>query len=162
IYLDPASRSSVALLRVLLAEYYSGGPAIIEEPRIPHDAARLLIGDAAIEFRRRNGSSWQYHDLGALWKEHTELPFVFAVWAISHRIGRSVCTALRTIKGQGLAARDRIAAQEPDPQFAYRYLTQHIHYDVRDEEKISIREFESLARFHKVLPKAEPAKLDFH
>ncbi|HEY5813708.1 MAG TPA: MqnA/MqnD/SBP family protein, partial [Terrimicrobiaceae bacterium] len=47
IYLDPASRSSVALLRVLLAEYYSGGPAIIEEPRIPHDAARLLIGDAA-------------------------------------------------------------------------------------------------------------------
>ena len=53
IYLDPASRSSAALLRVLVAEYYPNGPRIVAGEAIPENGARLLIGDAAIEFRRR-------------------------------------------------------------------------------------------------------------
>jgi chorismate dehydratase len=161
IYLDPASRTSVALLRVLVAEYYPGGPRIMESPRIPKDGARLLIGDAAIEFRRQNGSAWRYHDLGLLWKEHTGLPFVFAVWAISQRVSPSVCDALRAIKTEGLAARREIASRELDPEFAYHYLTRHIRYDVGAEEKIGIRRFESLARRHGMLPNTEAAKLDF-
>jgi len=161
IYLDPASRSSVALLRVLVAEYYPGGPLISGSQRIPRDGARLLIGDAAIEFRRRNGAAWRYHDLGLLWEKHTRLPFVFAVWAISSRASPSVFDALRAIKAEGLAARKQIASQEPDPEFAHSYLTRHIRYDVGTDEKKGIRRFESLARRHGLLPNAEPAKLDF-
>jgi chorismate dehydratase len=161
IHLDPASRSSAALLRVLLAEYYPGGPTITEDREIPGDEARLLIGDAAIEFRRRNGSAWRYHDLGLLWKTHTGLPFVFAVWSVSSRASLSVFDTLRAVKARGLAARREIASGEADPEFAYRYMTKHIRYDIGAREMEGIRLFESLAQRHGVLPKAGRAKLDF-
>jgi chorismate dehydratase len=161
IYLDPASRTSSALLRVLAAEYSGDGPSISEDQKIPEDGARLLIGDAAIEFRRQNGSSWQYHDLGQLWQTHTGLPFVFAMWAVSARADASVFDALRAVKIHGLAARAEIALRQPDPDFALRYLTRHIHYDVSGREKAAIRLFENLLRHHGLLPHAEPAKLDF-
>jgi chorismate dehydratase len=160
IHLDPASRSSTALLRVLLAEFYAGGPAIIEQGDAPADRARLLIGDAAIAFRKRHGSTWSYHDLGALWKAHTGMPFVFAVWAVSERANPLVCDALRNVKAEGLAAREEIASREADPEFAYRYLTRFIRYDVGAREKTSIRHFESLAQRHGLLPKTS-ARLDF-
>ena len=161
IHLDPASRSSAALLRVLLAEYYPGGPVIAAPAEIPGDGARLLIGDAAIDFRRRNGSAWRYHDLGLLWKIHTGLPFVFAVWAVSQGANPLVFDALRAVKEDGLAARSEIASREANPAFAYHYLTRHIHYDVGVAQKKAIRCFESLAQGHGVLPTTEPAKLDF-
>jgi chorismate dehydratase len=161
IYLDPASRTSAALLRVLVAEYYPQGPSIDEGDVVPENAARLLIGDAAIEFRKRNGNAWRYHDLGLLWRQHTRLPFVFAVWAVSERTSPSVFNALRFIKAEGLAARKEIALGQPDPDFALRYLTNHIRYDLGGAEKIAIRHFESLSRRHGALPLAGPANLDF-
>jgi predicted solute-binding protein len=161
IHLDPASRSSTALLRVLLAEFYPGGPAIVEQGDAPADGARLLIGDAAIAFRKRHGSTWSYHDLGSLWKAHTGMPFVFAVWAVSKRANSSVCDALRNVKAEGLAARKEIASREADPEFAYRYLTRFIRYDVGAAEKSSIRHFENLAQRRGLLSKTKSAALDF-
>jgi chorismate dehydratase len=161
IYLDPASRSSSALLRVLVAEYYPGGPIVACEETIPKEGARLLIGDAAINFRRRHGTAWNYHDLGSLWQNHTGLPFVFAVWTVSERASSSVFNALRAVKAAGLAARGQIALNQPDPEFAFRYLTECIHYDIGSREKLGIRRFESLSRRHGLLPDAKPARLDF-
>jgi chorismate dehydratase len=45
--------------------------------------AAVLIGDAALRANRHDGPRYglQVHDLGAMWKEWTGLPFVFAVWA---------------------------------------------------------------------------------
>ena len=161
IHLDPASRSSTALLRVLLAEFYPGGPEIVEGEEIPDEGARLLIGDSAIEFRRSKGSTWRYHDLGFLWKVHTGLPFVFAVWAVANHASPSVFDALRAVKAAGLAARREIASREPNPEFAYDYLTKHIRYDIGSNEKEGIRHFERLAKRHGILPETSPAKLDF-
>jgi chorismate dehydratase len=161
IYLDPASRSSTALLRILLAEFYPRGPQIVEGEKMPQDGARLLIGDSAIAFRRRHGSTWFYHDLGWLWKVHTGLPFVFAVWAVAGGASPAVFDALREVKASGLGARRKIAAQEPDPEFAYIYLTKHIRYDLGSEEKIGLRHFEELAKRHGVLRDTISAKLDF-
>ncbi|MFZ0709474.1 MAG: menaquinone biosynthesis protein [Terrimicrobiaceae bacterium] len=161
IYLDPASRSSTALLRVLVAEFYPQGPSIARDKAIPENAARLLIGDAAIEFRRKNGTAWRYHDLGLLWQQHTGLPFVFAVWAVSERARPSVFDTLRLIKAEGLAARKQIAQREPNPDFALRYLTNHIRYDMGGAEKMAIRRFERLSRLHSILPLAERANLEF-
>jgi chorismate dehydratase len=161
IYLDPASRTSTALLRVLLAEFYPGGPQIVEGEEMPSEGARLLIGDSAITFRRRMGSTWHYHDLGWLWKMHTGLPFVFAVWAVASGANPSVFDALRDVKAAGLAARRKIAAREPDPAFAYTYLTKHICYDVGSDEKAGLRHFERLAKRHAILPNSPPARLNF-
>lgn len=164
IHLDPASRSSAALLRVLLAEYFPGGPVVADAAAIPADGARLLIGDAAMQFRTHRGSTWQYHDLGGLWKTCTGLPFVFAVWAVSERIGGrpAVFEAFRTLKAGGLLARKEIAAAEDDPDFAFRYLTQSIRYDLGDPEKRALRLYETLCRRHGILPPGEPAELRFH
>lgn len=163
IHLDPASRSSVALLRVLLAEFYPTGPTIAEGKKVPADAARLLIGDAAISFRQKNAEGWQFHDLGKLWEKHTGLPFVFAAWIVAPPANKkaAVFKAFRALKEKGLAERTAIAAEHADPAFALKYLTDYIRYDLGPEEKRAIRLFETLARQHDVLPMGDLAQLDF-
>lgn len=82
---DTSSRTSVALLRVLLVKLW-GGPRELT-PHAPdldamlrsHDAA-LLIGDAAL--RVRPDSGYQLYDLAHEWHEFTAKPFVFAFWAV--------------------------------------------------------------------------------
>jgi chorismate dehydratase len=83
--LTPASETSRALLKIILEEYMNF-KSEYTELKIPYlkgdeqiDSA-LLIGDNALEF---NNSEYPYHyDLAELWKKHTGLPVVFAVWAV--------------------------------------------------------------------------------
>lgn len=78
-----ASRTSVVLARMLLAEVWGTTPRVTER-RTPLDAfeddcdAAVVIGDPALELRGRTG--FIEVDLGAAWVEWTGLPFVFAVW----------------------------------------------------------------------------------
>ena len=67
-----ASATSVALVRMLFphAEIRSEGAEA---------DARLLIGDEALSSAFSDPTP--HHDLGALWRERTGLPMVFAVWA---------------------------------------------------------------------------------
>jgi chorismate dehydratase len=68
----------------------------------PHDA-RLVIGDAALLL---NDSATVYpyqYDLGAEWKQWTDLPFVFAVWVAQRTT--PVAEALRVHAGL-IASRD--------------------------------------------------------
>jgi chorismate dehydratase len=151
IYLDPSSRSSVALLRVLIAEYY---PHLrVREGVPPDEAARLLIGDPAIAFQRGLQEGWQVHDLGALWQKHTGLPFVFAAWALQKNLLDKVAPALslRAAKEAGMAARQTIAKGEPDPEFALDYLTNYVRFDLREREREAIALFARLARKHGLL-----------
>jgi chorismate dehydratase len=66
------SATSVALVKVLVphAEILPEGEAA---------DGRLLIGDAALQSAFSDPTP--HHDLGALWRERTGLPMVFAVWA---------------------------------------------------------------------------------
>lgn len=84
--LTPESAASVALLKILLADFmgFSNrfertdlGP---EEALKNHDAL-LLIGDAALRARLAIQGCHVY-DLGALWYQMYELPFVFALWIV--------------------------------------------------------------------------------
>lgn len=159
IYLDPSSRSSVALLRVLIGEFY---PHLrVREGEAPQGAARLLIGDPAITFHRTLRDGWQCHDLGALWRMHTGLPFVFAVWALKKGLSNQadVAGALRDCKNQGLVARDQIAQGEVDPEFARKYLTEYIRYDIGSREHEAIELFSRLAAKHGLID--EPPAVEF-
>jgi chorismate dehydratase len=153
IYLDPSSRSSVALLRVLIAEYYPHLRVRGGEP--PEEAARLLIGDPAIAFQRGLQKGWQCHDLGALWQKHTGLPFVFAAWALQKNLSDKTtpARALRAAKEAGRAACKTIADAEPDPEFALRYLTDYVRFDLREREREAIALFAQLARKHGLIEK---------
>ncbi|MDC0429022.1 menaquinone biosynthesis protein [Phycisphaerales bacterium] len=82
---DTDSHTSIALLRVLLAEQHGRTPVF--NPIQARDVAMpdwpdvvLLIGDKVV----RSGPSAETHpfqlDLGAAWHELTGLPFVFASW----------------------------------------------------------------------------------
>ena len=77
--LDPASRTSVHLLQVLLAEFHGLHPRYVGPEKKDPDAL-LLIGNQAIDFRIANPTGWSYLDLGEEWLRCTGLPFVFALW----------------------------------------------------------------------------------
>jgi chorismate dehydratase len=81
---DSSSRTSVALLRVLLEKQYGGGRELttmspsLTEMLAAHDAA-LLIGDSALRVDR---SKYVVYDLAEEWRRLTGKAFVFAVWAL--------------------------------------------------------------------------------
>jgi len=161
IYLDPSSRSSVALLQVLLSEFYPGDWELVASSNPPVNASRLIIGDPALEFRARHDGGWRYHDLGELWLSHTGLPFVFAAWALRAGLKdlHGVAEALRIVKADGLESRREIASKTSDPNGSYEYLTRHIRYDLGAKEKEAILLFRELALRHGLL--AQSAELDF-
>src|SRR5207248_11201248 len=123
IKLDPASETSVALLRCLLAQrdlnprLVSWHRDLADEPAEDHrqDAkttAHLLIGDHAIRFRTEQGEYYRYWDLAETWTQITSLPFVFAFWCIRPEIenAKEIADKLRAPRGPYLA---RIAAPSP-------------------------------------------------
>lgn len=83
------SATSIQLLRLLCLEYYGFslcerpcGPSPVEEI-IAAGGCGLLIGDRALKAAQHIAAPHVY-DLGALWWQHTGLPFVFAMWLV-HR-----------------------------------------------------------------------------
>jgi len=153
VHCDPASLTSVNLLRVLLAER-GCRPAFIPlghyEDAEMHDAV-LLIGDPAITFLRGPHPQHTIWDLGKSWQVLTGLPFVYAVWAL--RRGRHsdlLRQKLRNAKANGLAHLSAIVEtrREFDPPFRRAYLGGHIQYDLGPAEKRGVVKFVELLRKH--------------
>ena len=101
IFCDPASLTSVNLLKVLLAEKN----LFPQFTPLEHYAAAaekdfvLLIGDRAIEFQRAPHTH-EIFDLGSAWLELTNLPFVYAVWALRRGVeNRELRGELRLSRG---------------------------------------------------------------
>ena len=81
---DAASRTSVMLARVILAEKYGVEPKLISRPAdlaamLGEADAALLIGDPALRLDPAT-LPFETLDLGAEWTSMTGLPMVFAVW----------------------------------------------------------------------------------
>ena len=88
ITLDYQSRTSVALLKVLLKEYWNLSPEFREsqigfEDKIKDKNAALVIGDRAFSLNKKHK---YIYDLSAIWKELTGLPFVFAAWVSNKKL----------------------------------------------------------------------------
>ncbi len=139
--LDPASRTSVNLLRCLLRGYrgmdFTETPSVVDESQ-----ARLVIGDPAIKFRAA-GSGWKFLDLGEDWKRWTGLPFVFAAWALRGGIEEAWALAdeLRAAKRAGVSRIDEIAKGEADREFARTYLTRFIQFELGPREREAVEVF---------------------
>ena len=77
------SRTSVALLRILLETHYGVKPEYVDGSIIESgDDACLLIGDMALEENEKCRFPFSY-DLGTLWQDWQGLPFVFGAWIIA-------------------------------------------------------------------------------
>lgn len=151
VFCDPASLTSINLLRVLLAE--RGIRAEFTPLASYGDAAQqdyvLLIGDPALDFLRSRHEH-EIWDLGAAWLELTRLPFVYAVWALRRSLDtKRLERQLRDAKDFGLETLDYIISSrnEYDLEFRKDYLGWHIHYHLGVDEK------KGLARFAELLGK---------
>ena len=117
--LDEGSRTSAALVQILLKERFGVAPATQGLPigRAMEDSAAdavLLIGDRAI-----HSPPGRYHeiwDLGDEWCRWSELPFVFAMWTARPgvELGR-LEDALSAARDNGLGHLDEIARAEAAP-----------------------------------------------
>lgn len=164
VFCDPASLTSVNLLRVLLAER-GLRPDFVPLPNY-HDApfypAVLLIGDPALDFVREPHEH-QIWDLGAAWFELTRLPFVYAVWALRRGyVGPDLRRQLREAKDEGLQNLDAIVAErkEYDRNFRKDYLGWIIHYHLGPDEKRGLAKFAELLRRHVTRNVYDPQYVD--
>ena len=177
---DNASRSSAAYVRVLLQKFYGTTPVLEEhtpEARsmlATHDAA-LLIGDHALlarehrdildaEFTAAEGHPLIWIDLAQLWREHTGLPWVAAVWAVRpEALGRDAAargqliTDLNRSRDAGLAHIPELVAEwgarlPLPPEVIREYLTRNIFYHLDASCLEAIRTFRAYGAALGILP----------
>jgi predicted solute-binding protein len=152
IFCDPASLTSVNLLKVLLAEknlFPKFSPLENYEGAKEKDFV-LLIGDRAIEFQR-SPHPHEIFDLGYAWTEMTNLPFVYAVWALRRGIENQLLRhELRAAKRFGMETLDHIieTRAEFDADFRRDYFEWHIQFHLGEDEKRAIAKFCELLRKH--------------
>ena len=111
--LDEGSRTSAAMVAVLLAEMYGLSPETVpltmeQSPESVDADAILMIGDRAMHPAR--GVYQEIWDLGDRWCRWTELPFVFAMWVARtspNGFGDSVSPDLLDELGEILAGEPR-------------------------------------------------------
>jgi len=173
IQLDPASKTSVNLLRCLVTELGSTANLIESEPAggsVPATSrAQLLIGDQAIQFRQKYGSEFQFWDLGEQWKKFTGLPFVFALWLIRPEVANaeSIALRLRKLRDQNLVNLDDLIAEALDRaakpgdrkmtrEFVARYYSKYLRFSFGEREKKGLQAFADLCAKHGLLPKGDP------
>lgn len=149
IALDTSSRTSVVLLKVLLAEKYGISPAFttcaptvipstaLQNRQYPPFEAVLLIGDPAL---RHFGSTEYSVDLGEAWYKLTGLPFVYACWVARKKahLG-NLSQVLLQSKTRGIAQIPEIARIEAkrlgfSEKLCLNYLQHHIKYDLGEAE----------------------------
>jgi len=152
VFCDPGSLTGVALLQVLLAER---GLRPQFKPLPSYDLSALpdyalLIGDVALDLQMAPGEH-EIWDLGAAWYELTNLPFVYAVWALRRDLDHApLRRALRQAKDFGMETLDAIirSRTEYDLDFRRDYLGWHIHYHLAEDEKRGIARFMDLLQKH--------------
>lgn len=177
---DHASRSSAAYLRVLLGRFYDAQPPLVQHAADPltmlaaEDAA-LLIGDPALLARERraeidhsfestSNDSLLWLDVAALWRQHTRLPWVAAVWAVRAQTLQAAGMApsqliadLTASRDAGLAHIEELVAEWsgrlPLPSAIIRtYLTRNIYYHLDAPCLEAIRLFRQYAAEQGILP----------
>jgi chorismate dehydratase len=152
--LDEGSRTSAALVQILLRKHYGLRPAIVPLPM--HETAEeadadavLLIGDRAMQ-ACLPGFSHAF-DLGQEWFEWTGMPFVYAFWAVREgAILGPVEEALSEAKRRGCSRSGIIAHREApqlglDAGFCRRYLANILCFDFGPREEAGLRLYYSLA-----------------
>ena len=140
ILMDYQSRTSVALLKVLLREYWKISPQLKlgeagYENNISGTTAGLVIGDRA--FKQRLKSKYIY-DLGTAWKELTGLPFVFAAWISNKKLSEDFIKQFNEANSFGLQNLDSVLAQNPYKDYDLEtYYTKNIKFKP-DFDKLEI------------------------
>lgn len=139
ILVDYQSRTSAALLRILLKKYWNIDPVLVDtsngyQQNIKGTTAGLVIGDRALE--QRQHSTYSY-DLAEAWQQMTGLPFVFAAWIANKKLPDTFKASFNTATGSGLQHIDEIVKTVNFKAYDMNeYYTKNIDYRL-DEKKIA-------------------------
>jgi chorismate dehydratase len=153
--LDPASRTSAALTRILLKRVYGIEPEYRDGP----SDARLIIGDPALK-TRLNGHV--VLDLAAEWRAFSGHPFVFAFWAARETASTAeVAALLRRSYEAGRSnfaamVREESASSGLSEPIVEDYLRHALHYELDRGDLEGLRLFYKLAAEEGLIPSARP------
>lgn len=160
--LDVSSKTSVVLTKILFRDFlgfepaWRNSPANIDAMLAGSDAA-LLIGDPALALSdpsaASDGSAYRTFDLAELWKRHTGLGFVFAMWMTRRTASPADFAAARD---EGIAHIGEIASnyQEDIPigrDNLIRYLSENISYSIDDSMQKGLELYFELACKNKLI-----------
>ena len=167
IYCDTDSHTSIVLLQILLKERYDVQPKLIDYNAREHVAhnrpidwpeAMLLIGDKVVTDSPPAIRYPHQLDLGAVWVEHTNLPFVFALWLAKRSADDAMLRAVNAVldrqrRHNGLDRLDRIVQQHAVPRnwpddLAADYLKQKLAFEVTDQRLAGLELFFDKALEH--------------
>jgi chorismate dehydratase len=165
--LDESSRTSSALVRIIFREFY--GHDIETASRQPDvramlmDAdAALIIGDPAMTFPR---GDLRVHDLASLWREHTGLGFVFAMWMAHESATDAVRAAdFAGARDEGLEHLEEIVEEYERqlslPRAELRdYLTRNVCFELNEEMRAGLELYFALAHKHGLVERVRPLRL---
>jgi len=153
--LDPESKTSNVLVRVLARDHFPLSRGVEFTHGIAKTQASVCIGDRAL----RAAPALESYDLAGEWKKMTGLPFVFAVWVV-HRscpCVEEISQLLRQAKNRGCESRRQLAGLcsrrlgLPEDR-CYDYLAHRLHYDMGPGDVEGMSLFRELAT--EFLPRA--------
>ena len=155
--LDPASRTSAVLTRLLLQRRYGLRPEFFEGEG---DAdARLVIGDPALK-ARLNG--FVVLDLAAEWRALSGHSFVFALWAVApgvrHEGLEDLLRASYEAGRRDFAGLARVEAEQTGlaAPVVEDYLRHSLHYELTAGDLDGLGLFYRLAAEERLIPGVRP------
>jgi chorismate dehydratase len=144
VLLDYQSRTSVALAKILLKEYWKVDPELVAGDKDFRDhingtTAGVVIGDRALEQRQHIPF---IYDLGEAWKDMTGLSFVFAAWVSNKPLDPAFIEKFNEANRQGLEQIDKVVAENPYNLFnLHDYFTKYLDYRLDDAKREGLEKF---------------------
>ena len=143
--LDPQSRSSNNLARVLLKNYWKVNPELIKDATdysesTETNTAFVQIGDRT--FGKKNKYKYAY-DLAEEWQNFKDLPFMFAGWIANKPIPQDFMDEFNAALKYGLDHRAELFKEIPmrNDFDIQDYLMHKIDFDLTDEKKKALYMF---------------------
>lgn len=146
ILLDYQSRTSVALTKILINNFWKVHPAFKPatlgyESSIEGSTAGLIIGDRALQLKKEFS---YYFDLGQAWKDYSGLPFIFACWVANRPLPDHFIQAFNAALRYGVNHIPVVAAENKSnfPNIDVDdYLTKKVQYRLTPEMKSAMAIF---------------------
>jgi chorismate dehydratase len=155
VLLDYQSRTSVALLKILLNEYWKikviyKNTSGDFQAKISGTTAGLVIGDRALIQRK---ISPYIFDLGLEWKNFTGLPFVFAAWISNKKLDENFIYNFNESNKTGLNNLDKVVKENPFTTFDLNhYYKDCISFDFDENKKKGLQLFLKLLGIEQLHP----------
>ncbi|HEX8922405.1 MAG TPA: menaquinone biosynthesis protein [Pyrinomonadaceae bacterium] len=165
--LDVSSRTSAALVQIIFREFLGFEPewttaAPDVASMLKRADAALIIGDPGMTFSRER---IVVYDLAELWRKHTGLGFVFAMWMARERdLERVRQLDFAGARDEGLEHVEEIASLYSPmvglpPSEIRSYLLENISFELDEEMSAGLELFYRLAHKQGIIREVRPLKI---